>query len=43
MGGLSWETGEEQLAEYFGQFGEVESINLKIDPNTGMSGYRDTA
>ena len=37
MGGLSWETGEEQLSEYFGQFGEVESINLKIDPNTGKS------
>ena len=34
MGGLSWETGEEQLSEYFGQFGEVDSINLKIDPNT---------
>lgn len=37
VGGLSWETGEEQLSEYFGQFGEVESINLKIDPNTGKS------
>ena len=37
VGGLSWETGEEQLMEYFGQFGEVESINLKIDPHTGKS------
>ena len=37
VGGLSWETGEEQLNEYFGQFGEVESINLKIDPHTGKS------
>ncbi len=37
VGGLSWETGEPDLAEYFGQFGEVESVNLKIDPNTGKS------
>ena len=37
MGGLSWETGEEQLSEYFGQFGEVDSINLKIDPNTART------
>ncbi len=37
MGGLSWETREPQLKEYFERFGEVESVNLKIDPLTGKS------
>jgi hypothetical protein len=37
VGGLSWESGEPELAEYFGQYGEVESVNLKMDPNTGKS------
>ncbi|CAH0551120.1 unnamed protein product [Brassicogethes aeneus] len=36
-GGLSWETTETQLKEYFGKYGEIESINLKTDPNTGKS------
>ena len=37
VGGLSWETREPQLKEYFEQFGEVESVNLKLDPMTGKS------
>jgi len=37
VGGLSWETSEKELREYFGQFGEVESVNVKTDPNTGRS------
>ena len=37
MGGLSWETKEPQLKEYFEKFGEIESINLKLDPMTGRS------
>merc|ERR1719400_718997 len=37
VGGLSWETGEPQLKEYFGKFGEVEAVNLKINPQTGRS------
>ena len=28
---------EEELNEHFGQFGEIESVNLKTDPNTGRS------
>ena len=35
IGGLSWETGETQLKEYFGKFGGVESVNLKVNPMTG--------
>lgn len=37
VGGLSWETREPQLKEYFEKFGEVESVNLKINPVTGRS------
>ena len=37
VGGLSWETKEPQLKEYFEKFGEIESINLKLDPVTGRS------
>ncbi len=37
VGGLSWETREPQLKEYFERFGEVESVNLKMDPMTGKS------
>lgn len=37
VGGLSWETREPQLKEYFEKFGEVESVNLKLDPMTGKS------
>ena len=37
VGGLSWETKEPQLKDYFEKFGEIESINLKVDPVTGRS------
>jgi len=37
VGGLSWETREPQLKEYFEKFGEVETINLKLNPQTGRS------
>lgn len=37
VGGLSWETKEAQLKEYFDKFGEIESVNLKLDPVTGRS------
>uniref|UniRef100_A0A182QHK7 RRM domain-containing protein n=1 Tax=Anopheles farauti TaxID=69004 RepID=A0A182QHK7_9DIPT len=37
VGGLSWETTEKDLREHFGQYGEIESINVKTDPNTGRS------
>ena len=37
LGGLSWETKEPQLKDYFEKFGEIESINLKLDPMTGRS------
>ena len=35
VGGLSWETREPQLKEYFEKYGEVESVNLKLNPDTG--------
>ena len=37
LGGLSWESKVPQLKEYFEKFGEIESINLKLDPVTGRS------
>merc|ERR1719402_1957337 len=37
VGGLSWETDENALTEYFSKFGEVDSVNLKMDPMTGKS------
>jgi len=37
VGGLSWETSEKELREYFGTYGEIESVNVKTDPNTGRS------
>ena len=37
VGGLPQEVSEEELNEHFGQFGEIESVNLKTDPNTGRS------
>ena len=42
VGGLSWETREPQLKEYFEKFGEVESINLKLNPQTGRYGILKT-
>lgn len=37
VGGLSWETTEPDLAEYFGQFGDLEAVDLKMDLMTGRS------
>jgi len=37
VGGLSWETTEKELREHFGQYGDIESINVKTDPTTGRS------
>ena len=37
MGGLSWETGEKHLKEYFEKYGPVEKVELKLDPMTGRS------
>ena len=35
VGGLPKEVSQEELNEHFSQFGEIESINLKRDLNTG--------
>jgi len=37
VGGLSWETTDKVLRDHFSTYGEIESINLKTDPNTGRS------
>lgn len=37
VGGLSWETTDKELREHFGTYGDIESINVKTDPNTGRS------
>lgn len=37
VGGLSWETTDRELREHFQSYGEIESINVKTDPNTGRS------
>lgn len=37
VGGLSWETGEKHLKEYFEKYGTVEKVELKLDPMTGRS------
>lgn len=37
VGGLSWETTDKELKEHFSQYGDIESINVKTDPNTGRS------
>jgi len=37
VGGLPQEAKDTDIQEYFGQFGEIENINLKTDPNTGRS------
>ena len=37
VGGLSWESRESDLKEYFEKFGAVESVTLKLDPMTGKS------
>jgi len=37
VGGLSRETTDKDMREYFGKFGEVSDVNLKSDPTTGRS------
>jgi len=37
IGGLSWETTEKDLREYFTKYGGIESLTLKMDPTTGRS------
>ncbi|XP_074039135.1 RNA-binding protein squid isoform X2 [Leptinotarsa decemlineata] len=37
VGGMSWETTDKELREYFSKYGDIESINVKTDPNTGRS------
>jgi RNA recognition motif-containing protein len=40
VGALPQEAKDSDIKEYFGQFGEIENINLKMDPMTGRSRYR---
>ncbi|XP_074290883.1 heterogeneous nuclear ribonucleoprotein 1-like [Silene latifolia] len=35
VGGISWETSEEKLKEYFGQYGDVLQANIMRDKTTG--------
>ena len=37
VGGLPQEASDEDVKEYFGQYGEIENVNLKMDPQTGRS------
>lgn len=37
VGGLPQEVSQDDLQEYFGQFGEIDSVKLKMDPMTGRS------
>lgn len=37
VGGLTRNTTENELREYFGKFGEIESVSIKMDPYTGVS------
>merc|ERR1711973_525245 len=37
VGGLSWATTDKELREHFGKYGEIESITVKMDPQTGRS------
>ena len=34
MGGLSWQTGEENLRQYFSQFGAIDNVQIMKDPFT---------
>lgn len=35
LGGLSWDTTEEDLQDYFGQFGQVSNVSIKYNAATG--------
>jgi squid-like protein len=37
VGGLPQEANDADIKEYFGQYGEIENVNLKMDPQTGRS------
>ena len=37
VGGLSWQTCEEKLREYFQQFGQVEDVLIMKDPITQVT------
>lgn len=37
VGGLTSETTEKELREHFGQYGDIQSIHVKVDPTTGRS------
>ena len=37
VGGISWETDEDRLREYFGRFGEVTEAVIMRDRNTGRA------
>jgi len=37
VGGLPQEASQDDLQEYFGKFGELDSVKLKMDPMTGRS------
>ena len=37
VGGISWNTSEEGLKEYFSQIGEVEEVKIITDRMTGRS------
>lgn len=37
VGGLPQDAKDTDIKEHFGQFGEIDGVNLKTDPSTGRS------